>query len=514
MAATLDVDYLWNQPTIHSSQLGINWSTALGQLGSNAQRAGLLYVHFGHWPPWVWVLAQVAAAQAAAISFYFIGDPLPLDLAEHCPKNCHWLPLNSLGLLDRLESLLNVPRATVSGIVDANGDPLGGYFGTRKLCDLKPLWPALLPELTSRHEWIGYADDDIVFGHLASEVAHLGQEDELLVPAAFYPEPLANGNFLLMRANDKMVNAYRRGAWRRMLRSPVYMRFDEWGGELDRFDPNASMASTRRVTSEGGFDLHGEGSATMRAVYLEMMLSGQLCARPTRRLLVQDNIVQRGRHSEMSKWPSWRGHSGPRLCGLISMHLKAWGCPPHSGKATHHLRFHREAVALEPEAAQVDKSTPSGSRSRHNFASGHFPGLNFRATTEVRWKRDGSLIAERHGPCICPNDIVAQYGLSMCSQCLRNPGENLMQVTTHRRLEVLGFHFLSWKKVWRSREHAVRKKHNGTRPNTSEVRYPVPMPCPASQGFILRETVGFVCDADTSRRLRPLHRGWKRETGT
>lgn len=429
MSGAVDADYLWNEPTVHSSQLGVSWPTALSQLGANARRAGLLYVHFGPWPPWLWVLAQGAAVQAATINFYFIGDPLPLDLAAECPMNCHWLPLNSHGLLDRIELLLNVSRSNVSGIVDANGAPLGGYYGTRKLCDLKPFWPALFPELTSRHEWIGYADDDIVFGDLASEVAHLGKEDELLVPVAFYPEPLANGNFLLMRANLKMVHAYRRSAWRQVLRSPFYMRFDEWGGELDHYDANAS-SSGRRVASEGGFDHDGEGSATMRAVYSDMVLSGELCARPTRRLLVQDTIVQLGRH---------------------------------------------------------------------------FPSLNtFGGQTELRWMRDGRLIAERIGPCVCPRNVVAQFGLSMCSQCLRNPGANLKQVTTHRRLEVLGFHFLYWKKNWRMREHALRRKNNGTRPNTSAVPpYPVPAPCPASQGWTLREHTGFVCDAD-SHRLRPL----------
>jgi len=35
-----------------------------------------------------------------------------------------------------------------------------------------------------------------------------------------------------------------------------------------------------------------------------------------------------------------------RLLGLISLHLKAWGCPPHSGEAAQRLRWHREAVAF------------------------------------------------------------------------------------------------------------------------------------------------------------------------
>ena len=40
--------------------------------------------------------------------------------------------------------------------------------------------------------------------------------------------------------------------------------------------------------------------------------------------------------------------------GLIRLHLKARGCPPHSGAEAQRLRPLREAVSFPPEAAQVD----------------------------------------------------------------------------------------------------------------------------------------------------------------
>jgi len=47
------------------------------------------------------------------------------------------------------------------------------------------------------------------------------------------------------------------------------------------------------------------------------------------------------------------GGAIPGHHGLLRLQLKAWDCPPHSAEATCHLRSHREAVVLEPKAAQV-----------------------------------------------------------------------------------------------------------------------------------------------------------------
>ena len=95
----------------------------------------------------------------------------------------------------------------------------------------------------------------------------LGPEDELLTPAAWFPQPLTNGNLLLVRTSPKMVLAYRRSPyWRAALRQPTIYVFDEhWG------------------TSGPG----------MHQVYHDMHLSGQLGARPTRQLLLQDIVFMR-----------------------------------------------------------------------------------------------------------------------------------------------------------------------------------------------------------------------------
>jgi len=46
--------------------------------------------------------------------------------------------------------------------------------------------------------------------------------------------------------------------------------------------------------------------------------------------LLHRAIADLSRAAGCSKSPSWRRHGGPGLHGPIRLHLKAWGCPPHS----------------------------------------------------------------------------------------------------------------------------------------------------------------------------------------
>lgn len=334
-------DYLWRH--YNASTLGpwmtADWTAAIAQLpaaGASA-RAGLIYLQVNLWSPWTEKLAQMAHANRAGMTVYFVGPRLPFDLSRVCP-GCGWLPLDDAGIHRQLATL--GLRLTA-----------GRRVGPRKLCDLKPLWPAMLPELSARHEWIGYADSDIVFGDLASEVARLQPADELLTPAAFYPQPLSNGNFLLMRAVPKMLRAYERSAdLHKMLAAFRYQGFDEWG-------------------------LARRGS--MMSVFQDMLLAGELVARPTRRLLIQDTII-------------------------------------------------------------VSGTT--------------YPMLDsFGANVSFDWS-DGRLLAQRDGVCVCPDDAIPQFGLTVCDECLAKRGSVRSGIVLHRRLEILGFHFQEWKKRWRKRE--------------------------------------------------------------
>ena len=57
-------------------------------------------------------------------------------------------------------------------------DPAVERFGAggnaaRKLCDLVPMWPALFPELSSRHRFLGVTEHDMLPGNLSAEFARL-----------------------------------------------------------------------------------------------------------------------------------------------------------------------------------------------------------------------------------------------------------------------------------------------------------------------------------------------------
>ncbi|KAL1507818.1 hypothetical protein AB1Y20_006317 [Prymnesium parvum] len=247
--------------------------------------AALLHLQIGApWPPYLRFILRAAAA-TPQVAFYFLGPPLDTAACGHC----HRLPLDPEALLARLETHLQLPRGRVR---------LSG----RKLCDLKPLWPALFPELSARHAWIGYSDYDILYGDLAAELAGLTSSDELLVPLAYFPQPIANGNMLLMRNSTKMIRAFERSDfWRQAVTFDGYWVFDEWWG-------------TR--------------GPSMMDVYYEMLLQGELNARPTRMAIAQDTVVlnEGGRgifitiDQHAAVRAEWRGgrlfgvRTGPCLC--------------------------------------------------------------------------------------------------------------------------------------------------------------------------------------------------------
>jgi hypothetical protein len=147
-----------------ATSVPFTWESAVADLPSLGSVAGLLYLQVGAaWPPYVSFILRAASANAA-ISFYFLGPELDTSA---CP-NCFRLPLDEAFVLERIETQLNITRDSVQ-------------LAPRKLCDLKPMWPAMFPELASRHAWIGYSDYDILYGNLASEVANLQDSDEMLV---------------------------------------------------------------------------------------------------------------------------------------------------------------------------------------------------------------------------------------------------------------------------------------------------------------------------------------------
>ena len=310
-----------------------DWTTAFKRLPSRAARVGLLYLNLGTWPPWTRFILRAASANAG-VDFYFVGDRLD---TSQC-ANCYSLPFDLASLRQRIRRhILDDPSVDTFG---------AGSLMARKLCDLVPMWPALFPELSARHTFIGITEHDMLPGNISAELSRLRDEDDMMLPLGRFPSPLTDANFMIYRSIPKMLQAFRRVPdWEKVVTSSRHFRFDEWVVE----PPSVMVA------------------------FQEMLLASEIRVVPAQQFLVQDVVVIRGRS---------------------------------------------------------------------------FPTIDsYGARVVFRW-RGGSLLLERDGPCVCPNDIVPVFGVTSCALCLLNPGA-ILRTRTLRKLEVMGFHFSAWKKRWR-----------------------------------------------------------------
>ena len=110
----------------------------------------------------------------------------------------------------------------------------------------------------------------------------------------------------------------------------------------------------------------------------------------------RDRRLRRETREAHARQDGQSGRLGEAIAGhgLIRLHLRAWGCPPHSRGEAQHLRPLREVVAFPPEAAQVA-----------DFAAFDHPG------TSSDGSRRGSARANRRrrptGACAAPPATAA-----------------------------------------------------------------------------------------------------------
>ena len=198
-----------------------------------------------------------AAAANRDVDFYFLGAPL--DLAP-CTLNCARLPFGLASLRTRIRRhLLNVSAVDQFG---AKGN------AARKLCDLVPMWPALFPELSARHKFIGITEQDMLPGNLSGEFARLSDDDDMMLPLERFPQPLTDANFMVYRSTPKMLQAFRRVPnWQQVIASNKHVRFDEWVVE-----PPSIMYA-----------------------FQQMLFASELRVQPAQHFLVQDTVIIRKR---------------------------------------------------------------------------------------------------------------------------------------------------------------------------------------------------------------------------
>ena len=236
---------------------GAAWASAFARLHATPARVALLYLNLGDaWPPWTRFVLRAAAANRD-VDFYFLGAPLDV---RPCGPNCARLPLDLGSLRERIRRhLLNHSAVAHFG---AKGN------AARKLCDLVPMWPALFPELSARHKFIGITEHDMLPGNLTAEFQRLRDDDDMMLPLERFPQPLTDANFMVYRTIPKMLQAFRRVPnWQQVITSNKHMRFDEWVVE----PPSVMVA------------------------FQEMLFASELRVQPAQRFLVQDVIIIRKR---------------------------------------------------------------------------------------------------------------------------------------------------------------------------------------------------------------------------
>lgn len=263
------IDYLWKPIKPADREVSLQpWESLLALLPEARPPAGVIYMQIGAWPPWMPFLLASAAANKLA-TFYFVGSA-PINNDELLCRNCVWLPLNESGFMHRLKSHL--------GVELQHPNKREAKLSGGKLNDLKPAIGVLFPELAERHKWIGYSDPDVLLGNLSHEISLLRDDSDLLAPMERFPEPLANGNFMLLRCTHKILNAFRRSRrWREVFQHEKPMAFDEW-----HFEGELRGNADRRYLS------------SIYEVWHEMLLTGDLKPQPASRFFLQDAIIQQG----------------------------------------------------------------------------------------------------------------------------------------------------------------------------------------------------------------------------
>ena len=102
------------------------------------------------WPSYVNFFLRTARPHWRSIRFYFVSPAPPRGMETACGRACVWLPFTMTMLQQRLALLLKVPVA--EQLWEQSQGAESGRVG-RKLCDVKPFLPALLPEISYRHRY-------------------------------------------------------------------------------------------------------------------------------------------------------------------------------------------------------------------------------------------------------------------------------------------------------------------------------------------------------------------------
>ena len=141
-----------------------------------------------------------------------------------------------------------------------------------KLCDLKPFYALLFPELVDGHDFWGYCDLDLVLGDISALVCEQRLKD---VDVFFADEKMVMGHFALFR-NDPKINQIAR-------RIPGYME--------------RLLATKAMFVDEAGMEEVVASSPDVRWSMAHSLSESQLTVNANGKMMGQTNGVRGTRHS-------------------------------------------------------------------------------------------------------------------------------------------------------------------------------------------------------------------------
>jgi hypothetical protein len=189
-------------------------------------RATMIVCYFGSLPGWFPVFARSCGANPW-LTVTVVGDARP---PAGSPGNVVHVPMSFDEVVRRVDRLIGGGAAIVRPY---------------KLCDVRPAYAEIFPELVDGFDWWGWGDVDVVHGDLTAAVA-----DGLRGP---YSMLLTQGSLCLCRNTPQMRQLYRGTApdaptFDEVVRDPANRIFDEAPG-LHRIAASQNVPVFRNATA-------------------------------------------------------------------------------------------------------------------------------------------------------------------------------------------------------------------------------------------------------------------------
>lgn len=173
-------------------------------------KTGLVIPYFGKWPDYLpFYLASVRCNHELEVLF-FTDLPVPAG----APPNVRFV------------------RCTLGEFSDLASETLGldiRVENAYKLCDFRPAYGVIFQRFLDDYAYWGFGDIDVIYGNVSSWLRTLVRKSDVIS----FRRCWVSGSLAVFRNTPEVNNLWRRSRdWRRVLRSPDYMGFDEAGGRV------------------------------------------------------------------------------------------------------------------------------------------------------------------------------------------------------------------------------------------------------------------------------------------